>query len=242
MFYIPTTGAYSDIGMACISINENMDFRSWMQSGFIPGGVIPLGEIIRIGDTCYRLRQTLRGEFIPVENSMCEFWVDGFSPTFVGKGIHAEEARRDWHDQVHESFQYLFGKPHFEMSEEELKQWKVLEDMIDVVGYRNETPVVVRQIGTVIRLRHLRRIEWIDGKSDVVRFEDMPGEFAGYKSGQPFEADVERDPLSWKLLKVRSVRRISTIYPMPSGKLNEFWQSLPTTNSLPITDRKWTEN
>jgi hypothetical protein len=242
MFLIPATDAHADMGMACISLKDPMDYRSWAPSGFIPGGIIYLSDI-RIGETCYRLRQTLLGEFLPVDKGLCEFWVGGFSPTFIGNGVQALEAYHDWRDRVHEAFQSLYGKAAFELSEEEQQQWRVLENIIDVVGYRNETPVVVRQLGKVVQSRPLpRKIEWIDGKSEIVRLENMPGEFAGYKPGQPFEADVERDPLTWRLLRVRSIRRISTITPMTPAKLQEFWQSLPATNSLPISDRKWTES
>ena len=240
MFYVPTHAAHLDIVVASDVRGTTLDRLTWAPSGFFPGGVIPLSEI-RIGETCYRLRESLRGEFSSGEDFTCKFWVDGFSPQFIGKGTRAHDAYRDWRDQVHEAFQELYGKRPFEMNEEDQERWEVLENVIDVVGYRNETPVVVRQIGKVTRIRQPRRVEWIDGRTETVNLDHMPGEFASYKPGQPFEADVERDPLTWKMRKVCFVRRIGEVYPMAEGELKRFWQSLPTTSSLPASDRDWTE-
>jgi hypothetical protein len=231
---------YSDQGIAGVVREDTMDRRSWAPSGFIPGGVIPLSEI-RIGETCYRLRESVWGEFLPTDDGTCEFWVDRFSPQFVGNGLRAHDAYRDWRDKIHEAFQDLYGKRPFEMNADDLERWQVIEEIVDVVGYRNETPVVVRQVGEVSQARPLpRRITWVDGKSELVSLEELPGEFASYKPGQPFEADVERDPLTWKMRKVRYIRRIKPIHPMKGGELERFWQTLPPTNSLPASDRDWT--
>jgi hypothetical protein len=241
MFYVPTHTAYLHRGTADVINEETREQRSWAMSGFFPGGSLPLSEV-RIGETFYRLREPVRGEFLPCDDGTCEFWVDGFSPEFVGRGARADDAFRDWRDQVHEVFQDLYGKRPFEMSPEESQRWQVLEDTLDVVGYRNETPVVVREMGEVIQVRpQPRRIRWINGRTESVTLDNMPGEFASYKPGQPFEADVERDPLTWRLLKVRFIRRITAIHPMARGELEKFWQSLPVTSSLPASNRDWTE-
>jgi len=56
MFYVPTHSAHLDHGMATAAGEETMDRQSLAPSGFFPGGGIPLSEI-RIGETCYRLRE-----------------------------------------------------------------------------------------------------------------------------------------------------------------------------------------
>ena len=183
------------------------------------------------------------GEFLPGDDVACEFWADRFSPRFIGRGNHANEAYRDWRDQVHEVFQDLYGKRPFEMTEEESRDWCLLEDLIDVVDYRNETPIVIHQIGLVSQARPLpRRIRWLDGRSEPIGLEDAPGEFAGYKPGQPFEAEVQRDRRTGRLLRVLSTRRITSIHPLKSPELQEFWDGMPGTSGLPASERKWTES
>jgi hypothetical protein len=223
-------------------VRENsLSQHSWSLSGFFPGGTIPLSEI-RIGETCYRLREPLRGEFLTADDFSCEFWVDEFSPSFIGKGLRARDAYRDWQDKVHEVFQDLYGKRPFEMDTKDLENWQILENTIDIVGYRNEAPILIRQIGKVYSARPSpRRIMWIDGNSEGVNLADWPSEFASYKPGQPFEADVEHDPLTWKMRKVRFVRRIGPVQSMSPGELQKFWQSLRSTNSLTVSTRNWTE-
>lgn len=243
MLYLPTPSAYFDRTFAdtiCDEVREQP--RS--ASGLIPGPVLLLTDI-QIGETRYTLRKPVHGEFLPCDDGTCELWVDGFSPEFVGRGRRAQDAFQDWRDRVHEAFQELYGKRPFEMTPEESDRWELLQDTLDVVGYRNATPVLVREVGAVDKVFQApprpRRIRWIDDRTDMVSLDIMPGEFASYKVGQPFEADVERDPLTWKLVKVRSIRRIKTIHPMAKGELQEFWRSLPGTNTLPASMRDWAE-
>ena len=220
---------------------EEVDEWQRFSSG-LPGGTLPVSEI-RVGEATYRLRRPVQGYFVRQRDGSCGFWVDGLSPAFVGHGNRANDAYRDWRDAVHETFQVLHGKRPFEMDDDERRQWQVLEEMIDVVGYRNETPVVVRQIGHVTQARPLpRQITWVDGRRELVRLDVMPPEFASYKPGQCFEADVERAPLTGKLRRVRHVQKISSVRPMPEGQARQFWDSLPTTADLPKSSHDWTKS
>jgi hypothetical protein len=242
MYYLPTNSVYLNNNQVADVVREKAsDDRGWRSFGFLPGSIIPLTSI-RVGETCYRLRETLQGEFLPVGDGTCEFWVERLSPQFVGRGARADEAYRDWRDRVHESFQDLYGKRPFEMTAEEVECWDILVSMLDVVAYRNEAPLLVRQVGRIVQARPLpRRVTWVDGRSETINLDDMPAEFASYKPGQPFEADVERDPMTFKIRRVRFVRRISEISPLKKAELERFWQSLPGTQSLPISTNKWTE-
>ncbi len=223
-----------------MSYREEVDKWQRFSSG-LPGGTLPVSEI-PVGQVTYRLRSPVQGYFVRQPDGSCEFWVDGFSPTFVGHGNRVNEAYQDWRDIVHENFQDLHGKRPFEMDEAEQRQWRVLEEMIDIVGYRNETPVVVRQIGQVTQARPLpRQITWVDGRRELVRFDVMPPEFASYKAGQYFEADVERDSLTDKLRSVRHIMKLSSVRPLPEGQTQRFWGGLPTTADLPESSHDWTK-
>lgn len=240
MLYVPEAALHSPGFVYMVSQLDAANGWSQPAPGFIPGGTIPVSEI-QVGETTYRLRRPAPGEFISTRGGFWEFWVEGFSPAFIGQGRAAEEAYDNWRDQVHESFQDLYRKRPFEMTEEERGKWDALEDRIDIVGYRNEAPVLVRQLGQLTQARPFpRRITWIDGTTDLVRLEAMPGEFAGYKPGQWFEAIVERDPLTWSLRKVRYVRRTLSLRGMSSAELSQYWSSLPTTQTLPESTRDWT--
>lgn len=197
---------------------------------------------VRVGDTCYRLRFAVVGSWFPGESECGEFWVHGFSPRFVGRGVVMDAARDDWCYQVHETFQVLYGKRAFEMSEDELSTWRLLESMINVVAYRNSTPLTLREVGWVSGARpEPWRITWSDGRNERVDLEKMPGPFAAYKPGQWFEAVVERDSVTGRLLRVVSAQRVPTMHPMSEDHLSKFLQSLPGTNELPDSDEPWTE-
>ena len=124
MFYVPTQFANLDTRGRWRCAKDTLDRLSWAPSGFFPGGVIPLSEI-QIGETCYRLRESLRGEFsLPMTSHANSGLMDSVR-SLLGKETRAHDAYRDWRDQVHEAFQELYGKRPFEMSEEDAERWQV---------------------------------------------------------------------------------------------------------------------
>jgi len=64
----------------------------------------------------------------------------------------------------------------------------------------------------------------------------MPGEFASYKAGQPFEALVHRDPVSHKLLEAEYVRRIASPSARPEREAEAPWGSARASADLSEAD------
>ena len=190
---------------------------------------------IPIGQTGYPLRTPVQGTFFPPSwKGEGEFYVEGFKPAFVGRGPTSEKAFRDWCEQVHCRFQELYVMRPFEMTEAERADWQRLEERIDVAAYREHTPITVRQTGKVAQARPRPcLIKWTDGSKEKVRLEQMPDEFASYKPGQPFEAVVKRHPVTYELLEVTDIRRTQPLPRLTDDEFQEFWDSLPTTKSLP---------
>jgi len=161
---------------------------------------------IRVGHVTYPLRRSLQATFIPGRG---DHLVDGFSPTFVGHGETQAEASQDWRIAVHAAFQELLHKRPFEMTDQDRREWNVLSEQIDVTAYRNRMPVSIRQFGRVSKARpYPQEITWEDGSRDKVPLDlvDSP-DFVTYKPGQPLEAVVERDPLTFQMLRIVHVER-----------------------------------
>lgn len=242
MLYAPEADLHSTGFAYSVSPASAMNGCRSGGSGFVPGGTIPVSQV-QVGETTYRLRAPVQGGVVWNRGDRWEFWVERFSPTFIGNGPSAEEAYESWRDQVHEAFQDLYRKRPFEMAADEQSKWAILEGLIDVTGYQNETPVLVRQLGQITQSRPLpRQITWVDGGKELVRLELMPDEFASYKPGQWFEAIVERDRLTWKLRRVRYVQRTPSIRAMSQAVLSQYWRSLETTEQLPLSNREWTRS
>ena len=225
------------------AFHQSIDTWQSFGRGIVPGGKLMVDNF-SVGEAVYRLRRPVDGYFMKPIDGDCQFLVNGFIPTFVGNGNLAWDAYNNWQNVIHETFQTLYAKRPFEMSPEEQRQWDILNEMIDIVSYRNETPIVVRQIGRVTqdRSQQLRQITWVDGRKEQVSFDIMPPEFASYKVGQYFEADVERDPRNGRMRQVRHVQRVHSLPPLPESQLDEFWKSLPSTESLPKSNRDWTQH
>jgi hypothetical protein len=197
---------------------------------------------LTIGDVSYRLQ----GSYLAISRTNAagevEYLVEGFEPLFVGRGENDSRAKADWTEQVHGAFQRLYRKMPFEMTSGESAQWSILERVVDVDAYNTNTPVVFRQLGKVSRSRHAPiEVTWTDGSKEAVNSAIAPAEFAGYELGQWFEALVERIPGSWQLRRILNVQATEPARRMPRERLRRFWDSLPTTNSLPKSSRDWTK-
>lgn len=193
---------------------------------------------LEIGDTAYPLRSQLFGTFYPGRfGGDGEFIVPELFPNFIGRGRDLNDAFLDWRDQVHCQFQALFAKRPFEMTGLEKATWQLLESHIDVSTYRATTPLTIRQIGKVVGARpNPDLIEWEDGLKEKVRLDQMPGEFATYKPGQPFEAVVARDPTDFHLLKAAHIQRIKSPPRVSPDEIDELLRYIPTASSLPDAD------
>jgi hypothetical protein len=194
---------------------------------------------LAVGRTVYPLRSPVVGSFYPGRHGgEGEFVVPEFGPALAGRGGTLNDAFLDWRDQVHRRFQELYAKRPFEMDDDETEAWRLLESQIDVAVYRNRTPLIVKQVGKVAPWMrpHPERVEWEDGFVEAVDLDQMPGEFAAYRPGQPFEAWVKRDPVDHRLLEVVHVRRIGQLPWLTRETFDDFIRSIPTTESLPETD------
>jgi hypothetical protein len=198
---------------------------------------VPIQKL-EVGETVYPLRRATRGTFFPGSGGEPgEFWVEGFSPPFVGEGTTPDEAFSNWRNQVHVRFQELYVKRPFELDVAEAATWKVLTEQINVGVYANQTPFKVKQFGQVQRARPWPElIRWENGSGESVRLDQMPGEFASYKAGQCFEALAVRDPVNFRLLRVEFIKRTARPAALSQKDIDALWKAMPTTESLPDTE------
>jgi hypothetical protein len=196
-------------------------------------------SIIRFGRTTYHMRQPVQGVFSSSETSTAggEFLMEGFPSEIVGRGCKPDEAYHDWATQFHTTFQRLLVMRPFEMSNADRHVWDSIQRVIDVERYRADQPLVVRQVGKVSVARSYPQvITWEDGTKERVRLKRMPGEFATFKAGQPFEAIVHRHSVTHKIIRVEYVRRLPD-EGVKREELQDLWDSAPTSGSL--SDTSW---
>jgi hypothetical protein len=169
-------------------------------------------------------------------------WADEFGFTYVGTGVTPLQALQDWKERVHADFQALYAKRPFEMTAEEVERWASLNGIVDVLEYRQTTPLQVREIGCVHwdRRPFPSSIAWIHGRLDRISLEDSPSDLAGYRPGQWVDAIVERDPLTSRLLRITHVQRIPTIRPESESGIEKAWDRMATAK-LPDSDADWSD-
>jgi hypothetical protein len=199
--------------------------------------IVPLGRVT-VGASCrYTLKRQIDLTILYHGNPRFECYTEEFGSTIIGYGTTKSESQQDWEDQFHLRFQELYQMLSFEMILEQKELWGKFERLVDLTAYRNEQPVVVSQIGQIIRMRTSPiLIQWINGeREDVPPNQSIPPEFVSYKCGQFFEAVVERD------FQTGHIRRIVHSKLLPNFKIHnapeliDFLSSLPSSKNLPAT-------
>ena len=225
----PVTAA--SVYASAMDYSQELPFRRYFETDIARSTLTD----IRVGNTVYPLRHPCEANFIP---GVGEFLVDGFSPVFVGRGATPMKAQRDWATAVHSAFQELQHKRPFEMTPEDTKKWSVLSSRIDVTVYRNRTPVQIRQFGKIERARpYPDKIVWENGSHDVVSLNQIDSpDFITFKPGQPFEAVVARDPITFNLLRILYIQRRSSATRLPSCEEAALLDTIGSAKKLPAAD------
>jgi hypothetical protein len=221
--------AYISAHASAMDYAEEIPFRNYFESDAMRS---MLNEI-RVAGVIYPLRQSCATDFIPV---IGDFLVEGFSPTFVGHGTTPAEARENWALLVHATFQELQYKRPFEMTQEDIKRWSVLSSKIDITVFRNNVPIHVREFGKIVsrRLSYPNKLQWENGiKEDITLDQVDSPDFVTYKEGQPIEAVVARDPLTFKLIRIIDVRRRSSVSRLKVNEEAQLLNDIGSAENLP---------
>lgn len=222
--------------MFCPAIGQSVtEVPSWsvtqsateqMARGQYSSALAEIRQDMRIGETYYRLIGPMTVSYIPTaEGWTC--YADGLIG-WLGSGGTPEQAFDELKVQLHTAFQILLEKRPFEMSEEEHSKWVQLTSVIDLLYYRTTTPLTTHEIGQVSfgMVNRPHHVEWINGKVDRIRPEKAPGDLMSCAPSQWIEAVVRRDPLSFEILEIESIRKIRFHKPSES-QLRAAWDNMP---------------
>lgn len=200
-------------------------------------GDVPVSTV-RVHGTQYDFFRSPRGEYD---------WSDGYTfrvpqvhLTLKGKGATYSQASRNWELQFHALFQRLYSTPSFEMTPEEMNEWKRIRTQIDVNAYSESIPLTAREIGQVRygTASYPTEIRWVDGRRDRIRLDRVHRVVAGARTGQYVEAWVERDPTTKQISRIILAERIGSLFPLSEKQAAERWAKLPKAE-VPTTDWDW---
>jgi hypothetical protein len=92
----------------------------------------------------------------------------------------------------------------------------------------------VRQFGRIERARpYPDLIVWENGSADVVALSQVnSSDFITYKPGQPIEAVVTRDPVTFQLLGISYIQRRSAATRLPVSEEAELLETIGSTKTL----------
>jgi hypothetical protein len=183
-----------------------------------------------VGGVSYPLRRMFVGRYYRFLEQLI---VDGVSPLIVGRGTSENKAKEDFCLQIHGAIQDLLGKRPFELSNQDTQLLSIIDKFIDVTVFRNTQPIQVRQYGKVTRARpYPEEIEWENGTRDFVPVNVvLTPEYVTYKPGQPVEALVERDPMTFRLRRIVHINKCKASRIRSKTEENEFMLSIGSSST-----------
>ena len=97
--------------------------------------------------------------------------------------------------------------------------------------------MIVRQLGRVTQVRPWpQEVEWDNGRKEAVSLRQVNSpDFITYKAGQPFEAVVERNPLTGELLRISHIERRRQFQRMPPEQERQLVDSIGSSRQLETT-------
>lgn len=195
-------------------------------------------DAIKVGDAYYRFRHQLTVEFYPLMDGMRgELLVSPNVLDITGIGYSMRAAQQDWNETFHARFQSLLAKRHWERDEADERDWAMIEQFVDVPAYKRETPVRVRQVGTVTRNRLAEhgfrplptQVRWDSGRVEDIQLDFAPLDFSTYPPGSRVEAVVLRNPTTNCLIRILDSVRLKGV---THAECESLWSKVAGTSEF----------
>jgi hypothetical protein len=170
----------------------------------------PIREV-RFGDAVYPFINVVYGHYEPtVGDSVFQAYIAEVFMPIIGRGQSFREAKQDWERQFHTRFHELYVKCWWERSEEERRDWKIFEEVVDMVAFRKATPLEFTETGKILSIGRIEddklfgfEIEWLDGQSEILNCAVTPEFTIDFVLGGYYEMKLLRDYLSGDIVKIR---------------------------------------
>lgn len=228
------TNTSTIVAVADFSVGNNARSLNRPQAVDFRASVIP--QVV-IGDVSYPLRRAFVGRYYRYFEQLI---VDGISPLIVGRGASENAAKQDFCLQIHSAIQDLLGKRPFELSNRDKQLLTTIDRFVDVTVFRNTQSIQVRQYGKISKARpYPEEIEWENGTKDLVPVSlVVTAEYVNYKPGQPVEAVVERDPMTFRLRRVVHISKCKVARSWSGKDETEFMASIGSSSTAKA-DPNW---
>ena len=192
---------------------------------------------VNVGGVSYPLRRMFVGRYYRYLEQLI---VDGVSPLIVGLGASENIAKEDFCLQIHGVIQDLLGKRPFELSNQDTQLLAIIDRFVDLTVFRNTQPIQIRQYGRVSKARpYPEEIEWENGTRDFVPVSVvLTPEYVTYKPGQPIEAIVERDPMTFRLQRIVHINKCKASRIRSNSEEQEFMMSIGSSSTAKA-DPSW---
>lgn len=149
---------------------------------------------------------------------------DAIGPAVLGRGPSADAALRDWRKRFRATLGRFLELRPFEMTPADRDLWARFQLLVDVPRYQAEAPLVVRQVGRIVKVRPGRTmVKWEDGSIEKVNPLVFDEGFDRFSLDQWFEASVSRDPFTFRIRRAEAVRKVAPPA-VPMEQARDLWE------------------
>lgn len=157
---------------------------------------------MRMKASFYRKSTTLKGEVSVSPNILA----------ILGRGEDLQAGLKDWSRQFHDKVQRLWGLRDWEQTGEDRKSLRQIEEVLNMYYYNTENLIVTREIGIITRSHtNFFHVKWETGESNEIHKQIGGAEFSKFRSPMRFEADIHKDPVTNKILRLSNVERLKSL-------------------------------
>lgn len=194
---------------------------------------------IKYHKTKYPLQTAITAEIVRQTPSSYIANFREFDWSIAGTGETQQAALDDLRERFHVAFQQLFGLRPFEMSADHRVLWQRIERIVDIEAYKANTPISVREVGRIAKTSRITRwlIEWVDGRKEWVRVEQMPREMPGFQVGQWIDAVVARERNTGKLAHIVHAMITPPVRRLTGDELER--ELADHSENVPVADPSW---
>lgn len=185
-------------------------------------------DSFKIADVTYKVRRPLMAYYEPpVGPRAGRFFAVGLEKWLLGKGMTLEESKRDWQLKVDHEVQRLHALQDFEQTDRDNQMLRSLGRYFDLNEIRYSRPIISRLMGS-LESTYPRpyKVAWVDGSTSQLNREQIPAEMSAFREGRPFEAIIERDARTWKLLRIVSAFPCSALPHLADDEAEELLSSV----------------
>lgn len=189
---------------------------------------------LRVGPTVYEFLRPSEVRCTQV-GGVFEFALAALPHLAPVRAASAVAAEAQWVLNTHVVIQRLKRKRAGTLPAPDAERWSEIVACIDIERFDRDQTFSLRQAGVLVAVQEsgvLVRWAGYDDEPELVPFDLAPAELAGFEAGERFDAIVQRERASWRLVEVLQATLLPPLTPERRRELVRAIERAPSTTDV----------